>query len=464
MSRVSADAKSRLEARLAALAAGPSAAIRLGLDGVRQVAQAMGLPMDTASDVRLGCPTVVVAGTNGKGSTCAMLASMAQQAGYRVAVYSSPHLLTFEERLTIDGEPVDAEHWLTAFDQVAAAQAAVQLDQGLTFFEVVTLAAIALVHQHSLDLAIFEIGLGGRLDAVNVLANDASVLTSVDLDHQAYLGDTREAIGFEKAHVARPGQPFVVADPMPPSTVLEVARDRGADVWWVGQDFNYQGDRQQWSWVGRGQRRNAMAYPALRGANQLLNASAALSVLSALRHRLPVSQQAVRQGLSMVSLPGRFQVLPGQPAVVLDVAHNPHAAAVLATNLDQMGFFPQTIAVLGLLSDKDAKGLLAKLIGRVDHWCLTDLHPVETAGRARPAESVAQVLRELQSELPDGGRAGMGPAPISLHTNPEEAIAHAGSLADPSDRIVVFGSFHTVANGWPAAHRLGQAPHAPSAH
>ncbi len=458
------DAKSALEARLAALAAGPSATIRLGLDGVRQVAQTMGLPMDTQSEVRLSCPTVVVAGTNGKGSTCAMLASMAQQAGYRVAVYSSPHLLTFEERLTVDGVPVCADRWVEALDRVAEAQASINLEQGLTFFEVVTLAAISLVSQSQVDLAIFEIGLGGRLDAVNVLANDASVLTSVDLDHQAYLGNTREDIGFEKAHVARAGRPFIVADPLPPASVLTVAQDCGADLWRFGEDFNYQGDRQQWSWVGRGQRRNAMAYPALRGANQLLNASAALSVFAALRHQLPISQQAVRQGLSMVSLPGRFQVLPGQPAVVLDVAHNPHAAAVLATNLDQMGFFPQTIAVLGLLSDKDAHGVLTKLIGRVDHWCLTDLDARETGGRARSAESIAQVLQEVQRTLPDGGRAGMGPATISCHPNPQQAIAHAGSLADPSDRIVVFGSFHTVASGWQAAHRLGQAPHAPTAH
>jgi dihydrofolate synthase/folylpolyglutamate synthase len=461
---VSVDAKSVLEARLAALAAGPAAAIRLGLDGVRQVAAAMGLPMDIHSEVRLACPVVVVAGTNGKGSTCAMLASIAQQAGYRISVYSSPHLLTFEERLTVDGVPVCADRWVEALDRVAQAQASIQLEQGLTFFEVITLAAIGLAHQTPLDLAIFEIGLGGRLDAVNVLANDASVLTSVDLDHQAYLGNTREDIGFEKAHVARAGRPFIVADPLPPASVLTVAKDRGADLWRFGEDFNYQGDRQQWSWVGRGQRRNAMAYPALRGANQLLNASAALSVFAALRHQLPISQQAVRQGLSMVSLPGRFQVLPGQPAVVLDVAHNPHAAAVLATNLDQMGFFPQTIAVLGLLSDKDVHGVLTKLIGRVDHWCLTDLDARETGGRARSAESIAQVLREVQQVLPDGGRAGMGPATISCHPNPEQAIVHAGSLADPSDRILVFGSFHTVASGWQAAHRLGQAPHAPTAH
>ncbi len=461
---MSLDAKSALAARLAELAVGPTAAIRLGLEGVRKVAQAMGLPMDANDEVRLACPTVVVAGTNGKGSTCAMLASMAQQAGYRVSVYTSPHLLAFEERLAFDGVPADAQQWLQALDRVRDAQQTVALQEGLTFFEIVTLAAFDLVHRTTPELAIFEIGLGGRLDAVNVLANDASVLTSVDLDHQAYLGNTREAIGFEKAHVARPDRPFVVADPVPPATVMQVAERIGADVWLFGQDFNYQGDRQQWSWVGRGQRRNAMAYPALRGANQLLNASAALAVLSSIRHQLPVSQQAVRQGLAMVSLPGRFQVLPGQPAVVLDVAHNPHAAAVLATNLDQMGFFPQTIAVLGLLSDKDAKGLLAKLVGRVDHWCLTDLDAHETGGRARSAESIAEVLRALQTELPDGGRAGSGPATISLHQTPEQAIVHAGSLADPGDRIVVFGSFHTVASGWQAAHRLGQAPHASSAH
>ncbi|MEY4082802.1 MAG: Folylpoly-gamma-glutamate synthetase / Dihydrofolate synthase [Pseudomonadota bacterium] len=461
-------AQLELDRRLSLLAGGQGQSIRLGLDRIRPVAQAMGLPLDSRGDVRLSCPTVVVAGTNGKGSTCALLASIAGEAGYRTAVYTSPHLLHFCERLVVGGQQSSPSAWLEGLEAVEEGRRRLQTDQGLqeslTFFEVVTLAAFYLVWRDPPDLAIFEIGLGGRLDAVNLLANDVAVLTSVDLDHQAYLGSSREAIGAEKAHVARPQTPFVVADPLPPQSVVSVAEQLGADVWWFGQDFNFQGDRQQWSWAGRGQRRNAMAYPALRGANQLLNASAALAVFGALKDRLHISQQAVRQGLSMASLPGRFQVLPGQPAVVLDVAHNPHAAAVLGANLDQMGFFPQTIGVVGLLKDKDLEGVMERLVGRIDHWCLADLDPAETAGRAASAQDLSRALQAVQARQPDGGRPGVGPASMSVHPTAAAAIAHAASLVESGDRIVVFGSFHTVANGWQAAHRIGHAPHAPSAH
>jgi dihydrofolate synthase / folylpolyglutamate synthase len=437
------------------------AGIRLGLERVFEVASRLGFSKGP-DGIGLDCTVIVVGGTNGKGSTCAFLESILMQSGYRVACYTSPHLLSFEERLRFDGVPCPADAWLAALQQVDSA-ASQTPEQSLTYFELTTLAAIVQVAQSSCDVAVFEVGLGGRLDAVNVLASNAAVLTSIDLDHQDFLGDTREKIGWEKAHIARSGRPLVVGDPLPPASVAQVATTVGADLWQLGRDFNYQGDRQQWGWSGRGTRRNAMAYPALRGANQLLNASAALAVLAALQDRIPVSQGGVRQGLAMVSLPGRFQVLPGQPSVVLDVAHNPHAAGVLATNLDQMGFFPRTFAVVGILSDKDAAGMVRRLASRIDVWCLAGIEAPGVVTRSRSAESLRAIVQGVLSGLPPSERP-IEPPEIRAFPDPDQALAHARAQAQPSDRIVVFGSFMTIAAVWPQAQSVGQAPHSPYAH
>lgn len=403
--------------------------IDLGLERVARVARLMGFTQ-TDKGIRLGMPAIVVGGTNGKGSTCAMLESILMQSGFRTAMYTSPHLIHFNERLRIDGHLIDDASLVAAFGRVEAARG----DTALTYFEFTTLAILDIIRRADVDVAILEIGLGGRLDAVNIVESDCAVLVSVDLDHQEFLGDTREAIGWEKAHIARRDCPFICADPRPPETVEQVARAIGADIWRFGVDFNFQGDRQQWSWAGRGQRRNAMAYPALRGVNQLINASAALAALSALRHTLPVTQGAVRSGLALVEIPGRFQVLPGQPAVILDVAHNPHAAAVLAANLDQMGFFPKTIGVAGILSGKDASEIFRRLGDRIDHWCLAGLGGPHAGARARPSEDLLAALREVHPQ-----------ADAICFSTPSEAYRHARGLAGPNDRIVVFGSFVTVA-------------------
>jgi dihydrofolate synthase/folylpolyglutamate synthase len=390
----------------------------------------MGFP-EAEGGLQVAPVSIVVGGTNGKGSTCALLESILLQSGYRVATYTSPHLLKFNERLRINGEIIDDAPLSEAFARVESARGEITL----TFFEFTTLAIFDLIRRASIDVAVLEIGLGGRLDAVNVVAHDCAVLVSVDMDHQDFLGDTREKIGWEKAHIARPGRPFILADPIPPASVLEVTENIGADVWQFGRDYNFQGDRQQWSWAGRGQRRNAMAYPALRGANQLLNASAVLAALAALRDEIPVTQGAVRQGFAFVELPGRFQVLPGQPSVVLDVAHNPHAAAVLAANLDQMGFFPKTIAVVGMVSGKDAQEVFRRIGDRVDHWCLASLDGPETNGRPRPAESLAEALKEA---LPQ--------AAFTCYSDPASALGAAREMVEPNDRIVAFGSFLTVSH------------------
>lgn len=418
-----------LQAWLDSIGARHPQSIELGLERVGVVASRMGF-QKTETGFSLNTVSIVVGGTNGKGSTCAMLESILLASGYKVATYTSPHLIHFTERLRLNGASLADDQWIGAFERVEDARQEVSL----TYFEFTTLAAFDLVKRADVDVAILEIGLGGRLDAVNLIDNDCAILTSVDLDHQAFLGDTREKIGWEKAHIARKGRPFIVADPLPPDTVKELASSIGADLWLIGKDFNYQGDRQQWSWAGRGVRRNAMAYPALRGANQLLNASGALAALASLRDKLAVTQGAVRQGFALVSVDGRFQVLPGQPSVVLDVAHNPHAASVLAANLDQMGFFPNTYAVVGILRDKDAAEIFRRIGDRVDHWLLASIDDSDSGSRSRLAQELSEKLREA---IPN--------ASFACFDSPRLAYEHAQSRADPSDRIVVFGSFLTVA-------------------
>ena len=393
--------------------------IAMGLDRVAKVRDAMGLART--------CPLFIVGGTNGKGSTCAMLEAILLAAGYRVGTYTSPHLLRYNERVRIDGREASDEALSAGFAAVEAARGDVEL----TYFEFGTLAAWAAFAAANLDALVMEIGLGGRLDAVNVFDPDCAILTSVDMDHMDYLGDTREAIGWEKAHIFRGGRPAICGDPLPPATVLDVAVKLGADLQIVGRDFGYDGDRQQWRYWGRGGQRPGLAYPALRGANQLLNASCVISALDAMRERLPVSNQAIRQGFALVELPGRFQVLPGRPTVVLDVAHNPHAAAVLSENLSNMGFFPATHAVFAMLGDKDIAGVCRHLAGRIDRWYVGELpgNP-----RAKPAADIAEAIRA----------SGAGGA-ISTLPTVAAAFAAAREAAEEGDRIVVFGSFHTVA-------------------
>jgi dihydrofolate synthase/folylpolyglutamate synthase len=401
-------------------------AIDMGLERVAKVRQKM--------DIAFRGPVISVAGTNGKGSTCAMLESILMRAGYKVGLYIKPHFLHFNERARIGGVPADDATLIAAFQLVEAARG----DISLTYFEFTTLAIIKLMADADLDVTILEVGLGGRLDAVNIIDADVAIVTSIDIDHSAYLGNTREAIGFEKAGIFRPGKPAICSDPVPPQSLIDHANAIGADLWLMGRDFNYTGDKQQWNYGGRGQRRNSLAYPSLRGANQLLNASAALAALESLRQVLPIGAQEVRTGLVMVDLPGRFQVMPGQPLVVLDVAHNPHAAAALAQNLGNMGFHPYTYAVFGAMADKDIDGILAQMKEHVDHWCVTDL-PLPRAATAQ----------QLKDKLLDAGVvpefAANAARSIELFANPAQAYANAHQRAGENDRIVVFGSFLTVA-------------------
>ena len=274
--------------------------------------------------------------------------------------------------------------------------------------------------------------MGGRFDAVNVIDTDCAVITSIALDHTEYLGPDRESIGAEKAQIMRAGKPAIVSDPLPPASVVTHAQHIGADLWQVGRDFRTSGDRQQWNWSGRAKKFSGLAYPALRGANQLLNAAGVLAAFEALHHVMPIGAQAVRQGLAQVELPGRFQIVPGEPVLVLDVAHNPHAVAALAANLDQMGFYPRTHAVFGVMRDKDVASVLERIAPLIDAWYLTDL-PLPRAATA------AQLAGQLRPLLPASRQVG-----VSEHASPADALRAALVQADPADRILVFGSFHTV--------------------
>ncbi|MBI2306529.1 MAG: bifunctional tetrahydrofolate synthase/dihydrofolate synthase [Rhodocyclales bacterium] len=398
------------------------AGIELGLDRVARVKAELGQTER--------CPVIIVGGTNGKGSTCAYLEHILSYSGYRTGCYASPHLLAYNERVRLDREPVADAPLCAAFARVEAARVAAG-DVPLTYFEFGTLAAWEVFAAAGVEAIILEVGLGGRLDAVNVYEPDVAVVTGVALDHTDWLGPDRESIGREKAGIFRAGKPAICADPQPPQSLLDHAAAIGADLQLIGRDFGYFGDKTQWTWWGRKQlRRGGLANPGIRGSQQLANASAALAALDAIKAKLPVDMQSVRRGLIEIELAGRFQLVPGKPAVVLDVAHNPQAVAVLASNLGDMGFYAKTHAVVGMLADKDIGGALAALSGKVDHWHLATL--------AVPRGATAEALAAAVAGQALGGAVG-------TYADPAEAFAAARKAAGENDRILAFGSFYTVA-------------------
>jgi len=391
----------------------------MGLDRVADVRGRM--------DATFGCPVFIVTGTNGKGSTCALLESMLVAAGYRTGLYTSPHLTSYNERVRIDGTPAADEALVAAFNAVEDARG----DVPLTYFEHGTLAAFWLFARADLAAAVLEVGLGGRLDAVNVIDADVAIVTSVDLDHMDYLGPTREDIGREKAGIFRAGRPVVCGEPNPPAALLAHARVLGAPLSLIGRDYGFTAGEGQWDYWGPGVRRHGLPHPALRGAIQLVNAATAITALDLLHDRLHVSAGALRTGLVSVELAGRFQVLPGRPTIVLDVAHNPHAARVFAAALGTMGFHPRTIAVFGMLADKDIGGVVAAMIPRVDRWHVATLPPPRGASAASVRDALAA--------------AGVASEDVRTFDDVASAYRAARGEADEADRIAVFGSFLTVA-------------------
>ena len=395
--------------------------IDMGLDRVVQVREAM--------EINPAFAIVTIAGTNGKGSVCAMLSSILKAAGYRVGTYTSPHLLHYNERVMLDMVPVSDDALVASFHAVEEARG----ETSLTYFEYGTLAALHLFSQAEVDIAVLEVGLGGRLDAVNAFDPDVAAVVSIGLDHQSYLGDTRESIGVEKSGVFRSGKPAFCADPHPPQSLLDYVARIGADLRLIGRDFGFQKqneDRQWMAWSKGFPQRHALPFPALRGDYQLVNASLALSILDTLQARLPVGLGDIKRGLVDVEWPARFQVLPGRPSVVLDVGHNPHAAQVLRASLDQMGFFPATHAVIGMMADKDVAGVVGLLADRIDVWHVA----APQLARSSEPETLARIIGTIQEN-----------SSVTIYPSVESAWLGACKHAAESDRILVFGSFYTVA-------------------
>jgi dihydrofolate synthase/folylpolyglutamate synthase len=413
------------------------ATIDMGLERVGRVRVELGLMPSF--------PIVTVGGTNGKGSSCIMLEAILSHAGYRTGCYTSPHLLRYNERVRIRRKEASDRELCEAFQIVESAR--VRAGVSLTYFEFGTLAAMQLFVEAAVDVAILEVGLGGRLDAVNVFDADCAVLTSVDFDHMDYLGDTREMIGFEKAGIFRKGKAAICSEPDMPEAVRRHAEATGARLLHIGKHFGYStSDTNGWNYWGSSQKRYSLPYPALRGLHQLRNASACLAALDTLRGRLPVTMSNIRHGLLDVVWPGRFQVLPGRPVTILDVAHNPAAAVVLAACLDSMGRAHKTYAVFAMLRDKDIAGVARVLSPYVDVWLAASISTQRGASAdeiAHALEAVGAVRGEGQAEGQE--EKGAGNELIHRFPSPAAAYSYACKRAGVNDRICVFGSFHTVA-------------------
>jgi dihydrofolate synthase/folylpolyglutamate synthase len=393
--------------------------IDLGLERVTQVADRLAL-LNPAHGV------ISVAGTNGKGSSVAMLESMLLAAGYRTGCYSSPHLLNYNERIRLNGENIDDDSLCAAFEAIDQARGGTSL----SYFEFGTLAALYLFARASPDICILEVGLGGRLDAVNIIDADAALVTSIDIDHRAWLGDDRETIGREKAGIFRALRPAVCSDTSAPASVRAVARQLDAAWYAPDKGFTWTQTGSHWSWHSRHTTYKNLPMPALPGAHQLQNAAGVLMLLETLASRYPVSRQAIVQGLLEVSLAGRCQVLPGPVETILDVAHNPASAATLVRFLESRDISGRTRVVLGMLSDKDIAAFIDALAGVTDDWYLATLE----GERGLSSRTLAGVLDSQGSAR---NRQQFGCV--------EAALAQARTDAASRDRIVVCGSFVTVA-------------------
>ena len=392
--------------------------VDLGLDRVRRVAARMGLDA-------LPMPLVTVAGTNGKGSCVAYLTSILESAGYPVAAYTSPHLRHYNESLRLCGREVSDAELVAAFENVEAARDGV----ALTFFEFRTLAVMDIIRRSPVAVAVLEVGLGGRLDAVNLLDADVAVVMTVDLDHTDWLGPDRESIGREKAGIFRPGRPAVCADPSPPTSLVEHARALGIALHAYGSEFRVEYDPSGWSWHGPGKRHGTLPAPRMSGAFQYANAAAALMALQLLEPRLTVTDAALREGIANAWLPGRQQIFSGSVERMVDVAHNAEAARALATSLASRPAARRTHAVFAMLSDKDPDAVAGAVGGLVDAWYTASL----PGPRGGEGEWLAKGLRR---QFPT--------RPVSVHGDVAAAWQAALDAAQSGDRIIAFGSFLTA--------------------
>lgn len=386
--------------------------IDMGLTRVRQVAERADL-------LSLPSFVITVGGTNGKGTTCAMLSSILNEAGYTTGVYASPHLLRYNERIKINGEEVSDEEICESLAYVES----FRNETSLTFFEFGTLAAFALFKKKKPDVVLLEVGLGGRLDATNIIDADISVITSIDLDHCDWLGNTREDIAKEKAGILRTGKPAIIGEPDIPTTLIAAAEQISTDLYCVDRDFSYALSEANWQYQGKVRQIEQLPVPML----PLPNAATALAVIEHMPSSWIIPQQAIEKGLEKAALSGRFQQIMSSPTVIVDVAHNPHAAKYLAKKL-QMISNKRIHAVVGMLKDKDIEHTLSAVRDYIDDWFLADLQ----GPRAATAEMLSSVLPESDIK----------------HTfkNVHQAYKAALKQASESDVIIVFGSFLTIAD------------------
>lgn len=393
--------------------------IAMGLDRVNQVKDRLHL--------NPGFPIITVAGTNGKGSTCAMLEHIYHQGGYRVACYTSPHFLRYNERVRIATKEAGDHDLTSAFAAVEQAREGIPL----TYFEFGTLAAVWHFMRSQVDIAILEVGLGGRLDAVNAFETSCSIVTAVDFDHMEFLGNSRESIGYEKAGIYRKGIPAICGDPNPPQSLIKQARDTGAELKLIGTDFKFKHAGEGWEYHGSNGSTLRLPMPALKGAFQLFNAACVICAVECMQNKVPVEREHMVQGLESVRLAGRFQLRRHKPEVILDVAHNPQAADALAKNLEHQPCSKRTLAIFGMLADKDIAGVIQAIGKYIDVWYLADIH--------HPRGSTAQQLARLVHQYDPG-------CTLSKHVDVAEAYRQACLDAGENDRIIVFGSFYTVAD------------------
>jgi dihydrofolate synthase/folylpolyglutamate synthase len=395
--------------------------IDLGLERVQTVLHQLGLKS------KFICPVITVAGTNGKGSTVAYLDAMLRAANYKTGCYTSPHIFHYNERIHINGAEVSDAELCEAFEVVDQARG----DVALTYFEFGTLAALWLFAKNQLDVVVLEVGLGGRLDAVNVIDADVAIITTVDIDHTDWLGPDIESIAREKAGIMRANKPVIYGGLRVPKSVRDVAKQTQATLCIAGEDYLYQAvGTQHWQLRGDLVYYPELPRPVLPGGFQLQNAAAAIMALDALANVLPVTPKAIMQGLQAARLAGRFQCIHHQPDVMVDVAHNAQAAQALASLLQDSPCTGRTLAVVAMLRDKAIDEVVRALAGNIDVWYTAGLG----GSRGLDAPSMATAVKRLGTDVK-----------LSAHNRVSEACAAALQQANATDRVIVFGSFHTVA-------------------
>lgn len=392
--------------------------IELGLDRIQTVGKRLNI---------IECPftVITVAGTNGKGSIVAMLSTILHHAGYKVGTYTSPHIIHYNERIRVGLRCVQDSQLCASFAKIDAAREGTSL----SFFEFATLTALDIFHEQKVDVAVLEVGLGGRLDATNIIDCDLAFVTSIGLDHTEWLGNSRESIGTEKAGIFRAGVPAVCGEVEPPGSIADVAEKVGADLYQLNTNYTYKVAQSSWSFFTAGSEFHGLPFPSLSGAIQIRNAATALMGLHCLRDKLPISLEAIETGLREVTLEGRFQRIVKDCEIILDVAHNYDSACVLAENLQALPKPGKTIAVFAILNDKDLNGIVELIRPYIDYWYISEVN----SPRAMKIKQVEQAISEYGQSFE-----------IKSFNTVEAAYLQAQNDAQKGDRILVFGSIFTV--------------------